>query len=167
MLALLFNLGGERYALSCEHLVEVVPLVRFRKIPHAPAYVLGLFNYRGQVTPALDLGVLIGGEACRDHLSTRMMVVRYTDPHGEGEERTLGLVGERVTETKRLSPEDLSPVGLAVPESQYFQRVIVGKDELAQLFEPQQLVAFEVHELLFGQGAGEPPEKEQDGSQIH
>ena len=60
MLHILFHIGPERYALDSREVAEVVPMVQFKEIPGAPDYVLGIFLYRGQPTPVLDLSRLAG-----------------------------------------------------------------------------------------------------------
>ena len=44
MLFLLFQLGGERYALEVSRVVEVLPLLSFKQFPHAPPGIAGIFN---------------------------------------------------------------------------------------------------------------------------
>ena len=75
MLMLLFHLENERYALESTQIIEVVPLIELKKQPHAPNYVSGVFNYRGQIVPVIDLCQLIQGKSCHTHLSTRIILV--------------------------------------------------------------------------------------------
>ena len=51
MLFLLFQIGQHRYALDSRRVAEVLPLVDIKEIPHAPAGVAGVFNYRGVPVP--------------------------------------------------------------------------------------------------------------------
>ena len=75
MLFLTFTVGANRYAIDVTRVVEVVPRVELRKIPHAPAFLAGLLGYRGKVVPVIDLGLLLGITPCRDCLSTRIILV--------------------------------------------------------------------------------------------
>jgi chemotaxis-related protein WspB len=59
MLLLLFEIGNGRYALEVNQIIEIVPLVKFKKIPHSPDYVAGLMNYRGKGLPVIDLNLLL------------------------------------------------------------------------------------------------------------
>ena len=72
MLFLQFQIGSDRYALEASRVVEVIPLLGLKKIPHAPRGVAGMFNYRGEVVPALDLTALTSGQPAaekqRQHL---------------------------------------------------------------------------------------------------
>jgi methyl-accepting chemotaxis protein WspA len=47
MLLLQFQAGDDRYGLDVAEVIEVVPRVLFREIPHADCTVAGLINYRG------------------------------------------------------------------------------------------------------------------------
>ena len=75
MLLLTFTAGTNRYAIDVTRVVEVVPRVELRKIPHAPAFLAGLLGYRGEVVPVIDLGLLLDAAPCRDCLSTRIILV--------------------------------------------------------------------------------------------
>jgi chemotaxis-related protein WspB len=97
MLMLLFYVGDDLYALDCRYVVEVVPRVILRKIPQAPSYVAGLFNYRGKIVPVIDLCHLIQGKPSSGNLSTRIIMVSYTDT--KNRQQSLGIMAERVTET--------------------------------------------------------------------
>lgn len=51
----LTRMGGRPVAVSCEHVVELIPRVDIDHVPDAPANVLGVINLRGRVVPILDL----------------------------------------------------------------------------------------------------------------
>ena len=75
MLLLTFTAGANRYAIDVARVVELVPRVELRSIPHAPPFLAGLLGYRGKVVPVIDLGLLLGSAPCRDCLSTRIILV--------------------------------------------------------------------------------------------
>ena len=61
MLFLQFELGQDRYVLDCSGVVEVLPLLAIKHIPQAPSGVAGVFNYRGEPVPVVDLSALALG----------------------------------------------------------------------------------------------------------
>ncbi|MBW8811724.1 MAG: chemotaxis protein CheW [Lysobacter sp.] len=63
MLLLVFHLDRDRYAIEAAQVVSVLPLVQIKTIPQAPAAVAGLFDYRGELVPAIDLCRLALGRA--------------------------------------------------------------------------------------------------------
>src|SRR4051794_7179766 len=75
MLLLTFRAAESFYAVDVSRVVEVVPRIDLRRLPHAPAFLAGVFDYRGMVVPVVDLGVLLGSESCADRLSTRIILV--------------------------------------------------------------------------------------------
>src|SRR2546421_10050690 len=84
MLFLLFQLGTDRYALEASRVVEVVPLLELKRLPQAPEGVAGIFNYRGQPVPAVDLCALTLGQPARKRLSTRIIIVNLSGAGGGG-----------------------------------------------------------------------------------
>ena len=62
MLLLTFKAGANRYAIDVARVIELVPRVELRTIPHAPPFLAGLLGYRGKVIPVIDLGLLLNSE---------------------------------------------------------------------------------------------------------
>ena len=58
MLLLTLKAGANRYAIDVARVIELVPRVELRAIPHAPPFLAGLLGYRGKVIPVIDLGLL-------------------------------------------------------------------------------------------------------------
>lgn len=144
---IVFQMKGERYALDSRHVAEIVPLVRFREIPRAPEYICGLFEYRGQVTPVVDLSALTGGNPSQRLLSTRILLVHY--PDSKQRVRTLGLLAERVTDTVEIEDSSLKPSGIRVEQSPYLGKVITDSAGMIQCIELQELLPAPVRDILF------------------
>jgi len=102
MLQLLFHLGEEAFAVAAGDIEAVLPLPELEPLPLVPAHLCGLLRYQGRLIPVLDLKVLRGGEPCRRHLSTRVILVRGAD------EGLLGLLVEQAMDMLNLG----SPVSL-------------------------------------------------------
>ena len=92
LIALTFEVGGQRYGLDIGQIVEVVPAVQLRRLPGVPDYVAGVFQFRGQHVPVIDLTQLLTHQPAAARLSTRLVLVRHPGPAGEG--RLLGLLAE-------------------------------------------------------------------------
>src|SRR5215470_14414003 len=89
MLVLTFQVGREPMALDIRHVREVVPRVRLQPVSGAPDWLAGVFVYRGQVVPVLDLHRLPGGG-----------------------ERLLGLLAAQVADIREV-PDGAAPASLA------------------------------------------------------
>jgi len=152
MLYLLVELGTDRYAFDARQLVEVLPVLEFKHVPHAPAGIAGVFNYHGAPTPLLDLTQLVLGRVSKIKMSTRIVVTRYVDPSGG--EHLLGLLAERTTETLRRNEADFVPSGVAVEEARYLGPVAVEADHLVQRIKIQELVPAHLRSQLFAELVG-------------
>jgi chemotaxis signal transduction protein len=88
------RLGGERYAVPVEHVLEVAELGVLSAVPGAGAAVLGVRNLQGQVLPVFDLArvLAIAGDA-----STPYVVV------AQHEGRLAGLAVDQVTDVDALA----------------------------------------------------------------
>jgi chemotaxis-related protein WspB len=111
MLALTFQIGQERLALDVRRITEVVPRVRLEQPAGAAYWLAGLFVYRGQVVPVIDLHRLVGLGECPPHLRSRIILV----PHSrDGEGRFIGLLAAQVADVREVEPP--GPPALALTE---------------------------------------------------
>jgi chemotaxis-related protein WspB len=151
MLFLQFQIGPDRYALEASRVVEVIPLLGLKKIPHAPRGVAGMFNYRGEVVPALDLTALTSGQSAAERLSTRILVVR-TSVTGRGT-RLLGLIAERATSTLRKEAQDFVDPRLTPGSASYLGPVLLDDQGVIQWIQEQKLLPENLRQLLFSPDA--------------
>jgi chemotaxis-related protein WspB len=149
MLFILFQLGGDRYALDAAQVAEVLPLVQVKKIPRAPAGVAGVFTYHGAPVPVLDLCELALGRPALARLSTRLLLVHYAD--ASGARRLLGLVAEQATETLRREPKDFVASGVRSDGAPYLGPVVHDARGLIQWIEVDKLLPPAVRDSLFQQ----------------
>ncbi|MBN1290616.1 MAG: purine-binding chemotaxis protein CheW [Candidatus Latescibacteria bacterium] len=147
MLLILFNAGNERFGIDVEHVIEVAPLVRFRKAPHTPNYVAGLFNYRGTIVPVIDLTALIAKKPSKPLLSTRIILVKYV--FSKDSEHILGLMAEKVMETITCSEDDFQPPGIDSDTSHYLGDVMYDTDGMIQKISFEKLFPDSLKKLLF------------------
>ncbi|HXE38418.1 MAG TPA: chemotaxis protein CheW [Azonexus sp.] len=149
MLFLLFQLGNDRYALEVGQVAEVLPLLSLKQIPQAPPAVAGVFDFRGEPVPVVDLSQMALGRPARSRLSTRIILAHY--PDGNGEQRLLGLIAERVTETIRRDPQDFAASGVDLDAAPYLGPVATDGRGLIQRVDVDQLLTSAVRDLLFQQ----------------
>lgn len=151
MLLLVFQLGDSRFALDVHAIVEVVPFVKLEPVAHAPAYVGGLFNYRGEMVPVIDLRRLVQEQPCTPHMTSRIMLVRY--PLENGELRLLGLLAEQVTETMKRKREDFTASGIRIHDTPYLGDIARDDGGMIHYLEYDQLLPDTVRDLLFDEDA--------------
>jgi chemotaxis-related protein WspB len=140
MLVLTFRVAEVPYAVAVRRVVEVVPRVPLRAVPHAPAYLAGLLRYRGGAVPVVDLGLLMGSVACSDRLDTRIILVDCGGRGGEGLS-LLGLIAERVENVQLVDEARRTVAGLEIGNAPYLGPIYEVDDGLLQLIEPGKIQA--------------------------
>jgi chemotaxis signal transduction protein len=75
MHVVLCSCGGRRYAVSTNHLREVISLVQAMPVPDSPPWLNGLINYHGQLVPLVDTPRLLGSGSWEPRMSSRILVV--------------------------------------------------------------------------------------------
>jgi len=147
MLFLLFRLGESRYVLATRDVVEVVPGIRLTRLPTAPDYVAGLFNYRGTSVPVIDVSSLLLQQASAPHLSTRVALVKV--PVAGDDERLLGLLIEQATETVKIDEHEFVDPGIQAPDAACLGPVYPDTDGLITRLEPRRVLQRLDQNILF------------------
>jgi chemotaxis-related protein WspB len=156
VLILTFTVGTNRYAVEVARVIELVPRVELRSIPHAPAFLAGLLDYRGRVVPVVDLGLLLGSHPCQDRLSTRIILVndapidhnrqkgRRVDtavdaghpPSGQDRDHQLiGLIAEQVSDLTEVRPEQVVASPVYLPQTPYLGAIAQTDSGMVPLLE--------------------------------
>jgi chemotaxis-related protein WspB len=153
MLFLLFEIGGDSYCLEGSRVIEVTPMVSFRGLPHAPPYVSGLMNYRGNVTPVIDLSALLGRQPSRSFFSTRIILVEIQGANLS--RHVLGLLAERVTETISRQESDFQSSGIEIEDARFMGKVTFDeKGHMIQRVEMDRILPEGVRKSLFSEDRG-------------
>lgn len=147
MLLLQFQAGADRYGFDVSRVIEVIPMVAFRMLPHAEPAVAGIFNYRGAMVPVIDLTFLLTGASSRPLFSTRVILVDYPGP--DGEHHVLGLLAERVTETIFCNEQDLLPAGIVVEGAPYLGDLLLHNGAMVQRVVVERLLPASLRQALF------------------
>jgi chemotaxis-related protein WspB len=174
MLLLSLKAGANRYAIDVARIIELVPRVQLRVIPHAPPFLAGLLGYRGNVIPVIDLGLLLDSEPSRDCLSTRIILVNDapvdhnrendptdrpsdSDPHSPvesaSEMRLLGLIGEQVSELTNVQPEQLLPAPIELAQVPFLGAIVQTQAGIVQLISVERIRESSLGRHILGQGA--------------
>lgn len=155
MLYVLCGVAPRRFAISGAQVIEVVPLVPLRPLPETPAEVAGSFEYRGRPLPAIDLARVLEGRASVDHLSTRILVVRYHRPDAGGDAVPLGVIAERATDMLRVPDAELAARGLGDAGGPYRGQIATRSGELVPVIDVQALLPPALRGALFSAAAGD------------
>jgi chemotaxis-related protein WspB len=149
MLFLMFQLGTDRYAIDAADVVEILPLVHSKNIPHTPPGVAGIFDYHGAPVPLIDLAELALGTPSQRWMSTRIILINYHQKTGEAQ--LLGLLAEHATETLRRPENDFKDSGLTVPGAPYLGPVLIDASGIIQRIEIRKLLSESICSHLYGE----------------
>ena len=158
MLLLTLQADESLYVVDVARVVEVVPRVNLRRLPHAPVFVAGVFDYRGNIVPVIDLGTLLGSEPCRSLLSTRIVLVdsRRPDEQASISPRPwlLGIIAERVSDVVSVKPERVISAAMQLPTAPYLGSIVELGHEMAQLIVIDRLLEEPLRAAFFGEEEG-------------
>lgn len=148
MLLLLFRVADCRFAVEVTRVMEVVPRIPLRPVPHAPGYLAGMFDRGGEVVPVVDLGQLLNAVPCPPLLSTRIILVDY--PLGGGRSARLGLIAEQVSELREAAGAPGAAPTREVPDAPYLGRVVDLGRELAQMIVVDRVLPEWLRDAVYG-----------------
>ncbi|NOX55039.1 MAG: chemotaxis protein CheW [Planctomycetes bacterium] len=99
--------------------VDVTP------VPHAPPFVCGVLNLRGEVVTVVDLRMILGRSPADSQRATRTLIVR-----SKGEQ--IGLRVDEIADVVRARRSEIDPVpsNLGGTEGRYFEGVHKLESEL-------------------------------------
>ncbi len=103
-----FELGGEGYALEVARVREVLDLGNLTRVPGGSPSLCGLYNLRGHVVPVWNLRIPFqfpANEALPDVLPCVLMV----EPQATDPTRVAGLLVDRVSDVLDVPPETIQP----------------------------------------------------------
>ena len=138
MLALTFQIGEDKLALDIRRVREVVPRVRLLRVVGAPDWHAGVFVYRGEVVPVVDLHRLAGAEPCPEHLSSRIILV--APRQAAAAERLVGLLASQVADTRELALEGRPAPRMGDVGKVDFGVLVADGDGVLRLFDPDRFL---------------------------
>ncbi|MCC7354165.1 MAG: chemotaxis protein CheW [Anaerolineae bacterium] len=97
-----FELAGESYGVEISRVQEIDRMQQITVVPRTPAFVEGVINLRGRITPVVDTRTRFGLPKAEVTPLTRIVVVKA------GEE-WVGLVVDAVSEVLRIPVDSIEP----------------------------------------------------------
>ncbi|MFA7892384.1 chemotaxis protein CheW [Pseudomonas putida] len=147
-LYLQFHLGDQRFALSVQDVIKVLPRQPLKPVLQAPHWVAGILAHRGQLVPVVDLAALCVGRPALQRTSTRLVLVRYRSA------LQLGLILEHATETLRCRADEFKPYGVDNDPAPYLGPVRQDAQGMVQRIEVDQVLPEAVHRVLYPDAQG-------------
>lgn len=130
-----FHIAREEFAVNILDVREINRMMDITRVPHAPDFVEGVINLRGQVIPVVDLRKRFGLPAGERDKHTRIVVVELGA-------KVVGFLVDSVSEVLRVSTSLVEPPPALASgiESDYIRGVVKLEDRL--------LVLLDLHRLL-------------------
>jgi len=153
MQILTFTVAGQPYAIPSRMVLEVLPLVPARPIPLLPPFVPGIFTYRGQLVPLVDLGRRFNAPAADPavrRLSTRVIVVEFPLPaDNEAAEpprrARLGLIADNVISIQTAPDGQAASAAIDGDRAPFLGRLLRLGGRTVQMIAVERIVP---HDLL-------------------
>ncbi|WP_303722618.1 chemotaxis protein CheW [Malonomonas rubra] len=110
---LTFFLGKEEYALSLDVVLELIKPRTYTDLPDVPEYVRGILSLRGEVVPVIDLRTRLQLGKSDESSYQRIIVC-------EGEEQSIGLLVDRITQVVRMPKDAIEQSPLVVKDGENY-----------------------------------------------
>lgn len=98
------GIDREVFAIEVAIVREILDLQPITRLPHAPSFLVGMIDVRGQGVPTVDLRVKLGLPAAQPTANTRIVVL---DVPQRGQSMTVGVIADRVFEVTSLDERGL------------------------------------------------------------
>ncbi len=98
------GIDREIFAIEVGNVREILDLQPIARLPHAPAFLVGMIDVRGQGVPTIDLRLKLGLPPTPATEHTRILVL---DVPVDGTPLTIGVIADRVIEVTALSDQAL------------------------------------------------------------
>lgn len=140
MLMLLFYAGQNRYAIDCDFVIEVIPKVHLKEIPHSPKNILGLLNYGGQPLPVVDLVQMIENRPVNTSMHSRIIIVQCSQSTAEVQAYALAV--ERATETAEMDRDRFFKTSLQVGDLPFLDGLYSDESTTIQFIDVETLTDY-------------------------
>jgi len=142
-----FRLGGEDYGIDIFRIQEIRGWTEVRKIPGAPAWILGILKLRGNVIPIVDMRLRFGMEISGANERTVIIILNL----GLNDEvQDVGIVVDDVADVVGV-PEDhirAAPRMGAAVDMEYLEGIATMTDGMLMLLDaPKLFKGWELDEL--------------------
>lgn len=97
-----FELSSEYYGVDIHRVESIIKMQEITSVPHAPEFVDGVINLRGEVLPVVDLRCRFGLDSIDNTKDTRIVVVAIDD-------MKVGMVVDGVSEVLNINSAEIEP----------------------------------------------------------
>ena len=131
----IFTLNEESFGLSINYVKEISPYKKSNMLPHTPDFVDGIINYRGQVTPIINLRKKFQMPE-QDPTELTRIILTILD------EKQVGLLVDEASQVITLSEDviDSAPKIMNDNQKEYIQGIAKLEDKMITLLDIEMLL---------------------------
>lgn len=137
---LTFQLGDDYFAVNVKNVLEVLEHQQITFVPKAPAHILGILNFRGQILPVVDTRYKFGLTGYDRNSKNTVIIYEIK---GEKEVITIAATTDAVNDVIEISPEEIIPVpelGISY-NAQYIAGAVRRDDAFILILDIEKVVA--------------------------
>lgn len=147
MLMVLFYDGNERYVIDCKYIAKILPKIEVRNMPHVPSWVYGIMTYRDNTIPVIDFCRLVSNDhPCDSNMASRIILFAYKAK--DGSEYQIGLLAEKITETRVYQESDFIENKLKIKECPFLKGILNDNEGTIHLVESEELLEYIINVLF-------------------
>lgn len=132
-----FQLSGESYGIDIAKVQEIRVMSNITAVPRTAAFVEGVINLRGKVTPVVDMHSRFGRPKSEYTKDTRIIVVSL-----KGND-WIGLIVDGVSEVMHISDDNIEPPSelVATVDTSFIKGIAkIGEERLVMLLDLDKLL---------------------------
>lgn len=97
---IVFELGGEHYALEAKYIREVYPLKDYTSLPGAPSFVYGLINVRRKILPLINMKKFFGLPESQESSRSKVIILEEGDLE-------FGILADSIAGVRKIAPDEI------------------------------------------------------------
>lgn len=146
-----FELHGQELAFPIADVRETLPIQPITRVVLTPSCLAGVFSLRGEIVPAIDLGVLFGMARTEVNDESRIIVV---DHRGA----TIGVIADRLRDLRTVDQAlDPAPANLAPASAELVAGIIATSTGTVRVLDAHSIISAEpLRALARGAEEGQP-----------
>ncbi len=125
-------------ALPIDYVQEINRNLDLTEVPHAPEYVRGVINLRGDVATVIDLRGVLGFSLAEVTQSSRNLIVRSGD-------ESIGLWVDRIADIITIRSDEIgpAPANISGADGRFFKGVYRNESEIVVILDVQEVLAYD------------------------
>jgi len=125
-----FGLGNEVFGMDVMVIREIRAWTPTTRLPHAPAFIVGVLNLRGTVLPVLDLSGRMGWQPTSP--SERHVIIV-----AEIDDQLCGLIVDAVSDILTVNEGDMQPppTGASLSDTPFLEGVVTTDEHMVMIID--------------------------------